>query len=208
MKIYLNTADFKSGDQTNETPLFMAEVSDNSGINQVGSGIGHDIMLVIDNDPGQSYKLNEYYTSSSGDYTRGTVLFKIPELSTGKHTLTFRIWDMMNNSTVQTLDFEVVKGLEPVIFNIYNYPNPVQSSTRFVVEHDRPETVIAAQVDILDVSGRRVWTFNQSTLDEIYWDVKDSFGRQLSTGVYLYRISITTSKGKVESKINKFVLTD
>lgn len=208
VKIYLNTADFKSGDQTNETPLFMAEVSDKSGINQVGSGIGHDIMLVIDNDPGQSYKLNEYYTSSSGDYTRGTVRFKIPELSTGKHTLTFRIWDMMNNSTVQTLDIEVVKGLEPVIFNIYNYPNPVQSSTRFVVEHDRPETVIAAQVDIFDVSGRRVWTFNQSTLDEIYWDVKDSFGRQLSTGVYLYRISITTSKGKVESKINKFVLTD
>ncbi len=208
VSMYLNTPGFQSGDQTNETPLFVADVSDMSGINQVGSGIGHDITLIIDDDPGMIYTLNDYYTSAVNDYTRGQVRFKLPTLKSGKHTLTFRVWDMLNNSTTQTIDFEVVKGLEPVIFKVYNYPNPVTTSTRFVIEHDRPETVIAAKVDVFDVSGRRVWTFNQSTLDEIQWDVSDGFGRQLPKGVYLYRISIDTGKGYIESKLNKFILTE
>jgi hypothetical protein len=208
IRMYLNTPDFQSGDQTNETPLFVADVSDISGINQVGSGIGHDITLIINDDPGMYYVLNDHYTSAMNDFTRGQVRFKIPELRSGKHTLTFRVWDMLNNSSTQTLDFEVVRGLEPVIYRIYNYPNPVTTSTNFVIEHDRPETVISAQVDVFDVSGRRVWTFQQATLDKIFWDASDSFGRQLPKGVYLYRISINTMKGRVESKLNKFILTE
>ena len=206
VKMYLNVADFQSGDKTNETPLFIAEVSDKSGINQVGSGIGHDMTLIIDDDPGMIYSLNDYYTSEINDFTRGSVRYKLPELKSGKHTLTFRVWDLLNNSTTETLDFEVVRGLEPTIFKIYNYPNPVSAYTRFVVEHDRPETVISALVDVFDLSGRRVWTFKQSTLDEIHWELKDDFGRQLSPGAYMYRISITTSKGLVESRLNKFIL--
>lgn len=206
VKMYLNVADFQPGDKTNETPLFVAEVSDKSGINQVGSGIGHDMTLIIDDDPGMIYSLNDYYTSAINDHTKGNVRFKLPELKSGKHTLTFRVWDLLNNSTTQTLEFEVVKGLEPVIFKIFNYPNPVSTYTRFVVEHDRPETVIAAQVDVFDLSGRRIWMFRQSTLDEIHWELKDDFGRQLSPGAYMYRISVTTSKGLVESRLNKFIL--
>ncbi len=206
VKMYLNVTDFQSGDKTNESPLFVAEVSDKSGINQVGSGIGHDMTLIIDDDPGMIYSLNDYYTSEINDHTRGSLRFKLPELKSGKHTLTFRVWDMLNNSSTQTLDFEVVRGLEPTIFKIYNYPNPVTAYTRFVVEHDRPETVISTQVDVFDVSGRRVWTFLQSTLDEIHWELKDDFGRQLSPGAYMYRISIRTTKGLVESQLNKFIL--
>jgi len=206
--MYLNVPGFQSGDQTNESPLFIADVSDISGINQVGSGIGHDITLIIDDDPGMFFTLNDYYISEINDFTRGQVRFKLPELKSGKHTLTFRVWDMLNNSTTRTLDFEVVKGLQPVIFKISNYPNPVRSFTRFVIEHDRPETVISTKVDVFDVSGRRVWTFNQSTLDEIHWNISDDFGRQLPKGVYLYRISIDTGKGFIESKLNKFILTE
>lgn len=208
IEMYLNVPGFKTGDKTNESPLFIANVNDRSGINQVGSGIGHDITLIINDDPGMIYTLNDYYSTEANDFTRGQVRFKIPELKSGKHTLTFRVWDMMNNSSVQSLDFEVVKGLEPVIYKIYNYPNPVSTFTRFVVEHDRPETVISTQVDVFDLSGRRVWTFNQSTIDEIYWNVTDNFGRQLPKGAYLYRISITDSKGQVNSALNKFILTN
>lgn len=208
INMYLNTAGFKSGDKVNETPLFIAHVSDVNGINQVGSGIGHDILLVIDEDPGKSYVLNDYYKSAMNDYSQGTVRFKLPELRSGKHTLTFRVWDLLNNSSVQTIEFEVVKGLEPEIFSVKNYPNPVRSYTKFVVEHDRPESVMNTQVDIYDLSGRQVWTFKQSTLDEINWDVSDMTGRRLSTGVYLYRISIQTNSKVVRSRMNKLIVVE
>jgi hypothetical protein len=206
--MYLNTADFKSGGQVNETPMLIANVSDMNGINQVGSGIGHDIMMVIDDDPDQSYILNDFYKSDLNDFSKGTIRYKMPTMKSGKHSVSLRVWDLLNNSTVQTMDFEVVKGLEPEIFNIYNYPNPVKSYTKFVVEHDRPETVLNATVDIYDLSGRKVWTFNQSTLDEITWDMNDIYGQRLKTGVYLYRVSILSNSNKVFSKINKLMIVE
>ncbi|MDO9634676.1 MAG: type IX secretion system sortase PorU [Paludibacter sp.] len=208
ISMYLNTPDFKSGGKVNETPLFIANVSDINGINQVGSGIGHDIMLIIDEDPGQSYILNDYYKSALNDFTQGTIRFKLPELRSGKHTLTFRVWDLLNNSSTQSLEFEVVRGLEPEIFSVYNYPNPVKSYTKFVVEHDRPETVLNATVDIYDLSGRLIWSFKQSTLDEITWNVNDAYGQKLQSGVYLYRISIQSNSNQVYSKINKLILIE
>jgi hypothetical protein len=208
IKMYLNSPDFVNGGKVNETPVFFAEISDINGINQIGSGIGHDMMLVVDEDPGQTYILNEFYESALNDYTKGTLRFKLPELRSGKHTLRFRAWDLLNNSSVKTIEFEVVKGLQPQILNIYNYPNPVKQNTRFVIEHDRPETVLDATIDIYDTSGRRVWTFKQSTLDEISWDASDSFGKKLKTGVYMYRISIQTSDKQVYSKMNKLMIIE
>jgi hypothetical protein len=208
IEMFLNSTEFKSGGKVNETPLLVANVSDVNGINQVGSGIGHDIMLIIDDDPGQSYILNDFYKSDLNDFTRGTIRFKLPTMKSGKHTVSIRVWDLLNNSSLQTLDFEVVKGLEPEIFSIYNYPNPVKSYTKFVVEHDRPETVLNATVDIYDLSGRLVWTFKQSTLNEINWDMTDIYGQRLKTGVYLYRISILSNSDQVFSKINKLMIVE
>lgn len=208
IEMYLNSTDFKSGGKVNETPLLIANVSDINGINQVGSGIGHDIVLIIDDDPGQTYILNDFYKSDLNDYTKGTIRYKLPSMKSGKHSASLRVWDLLNNSSLLTVDFEVIKGLEPKIFNIYNYPNPVKSYTKFVVEHDRPETVLNATVDIYDLSGRLVWSFKQSTLDEISWDMNDMYGQRLKTGVYLYRISILSNSDQVFSKINKLMIVD
>ena len=208
IEMYLNSTDFKSGGKVNETPLLIANVSDINGINQVGSGIGHDIVLIIDDDPGQTYILNDFYKSDLNDFTKGTIRFKLPVMKSGKHSASIRVWDLLNNSSLHTVDFEVIKGLEPEIFSIYNYPNPVKSYTKFVVEHDRPETVLNATVDIYDLSGRLVWSFKQSTLDEISWDMNDMYGQRLKTGVYLYRISILSNSDQVFSKINKLMIVD
>jgi len=208
IKLFLNTTDFVSGEKVNETPVLIAEIQDINGVNQVGSGIGHDIVLIIDDDPGKTYVLNEYFESAINDYSKGTVRFKLPVLKSGKHTLTVRAWDLLNNSGSNTIDFEVVKGLEPVIFKIGNYPNPVKEYTKFTIEHDRPETVVSATVDIFDVSGRKIWTFTQSTLDEISWYLSDTAGNSLKSGVYLYRISLTDKYSQVYSKISKMMLIE
>lgn len=206
--MYLNNPTFKTGDKVNEAPVFIAHVQDESGINQVGSGIGHDITLVLDEDPEKTYNLNDFYQSVANDYTQGTVRYKLPTLSEGKHILTFKVWDLMNNSSEKTVEFEVVKGLEPQIFSVSNYPNPVKSYTRFVVNHDRPESVLDTQVDIFDLAGRKVWSFKQATLGDIEWNVQDSRGRLLPTGVYLYRVAITLDNKTVHSKMNKLIITE
>jgi hypothetical protein len=63
VQMYLNSENFVSGDKVNETPLFIANISDPHGVNTVGSGIGHDVTLTVDEDPSQSYVLNDYFVA-------------------------------------------------------------------------------------------------------------------------------------------------
>lgn len=208
LSIYLNHKDFVSGEKVNETPLFVAEIYDENGINTVGAGIGHDVLLVVDNDMSKTYILNEYLNLDLGTYKSGSLKFFIPELQDGKHTLRFRVSDLLNNTTTKTLDFEVVKGLEMSIFAVKNYPNPATpyTGTTFEIQHDRPETLLSVQVDIYDISGRKIYSFVQSTMDKIYWDLSSSEGFKVSNGMYIYRVTINTSDGNSVSKSNKIII--
>lgn len=158
MTIYLNTPDFHSGGQTNHTPLFVAELEDADGINTVGNGIGHDLSLCIDGSAVLTYNLNDYYTPTAGDYTRGAVYFSVPDLTEGKHTLSFRAWDLLNNSSTKTLDFEVVRGLRPNLFSVICTQSPARESTTFVLSHNRPGSTLAVRMSVYDFSGRELWT--------------------------------------------------
>lgn len=208
VQLYLNSENFVSGNKVNETPLFIATVSDIDGINTVGSGIGHDVLLTIDQNPSQSYILNDYFQAAPNSYTDGTIKYKLPEMTDGKHTLTFRVWDLLNNSTSKTLDFEVVKGLKPTIFSISNYPNPVKTSTQIVVIHDRPETILNTTVEIFDLSGRKIWSFAQSSAENVTWDLVTNNGVRVKAGIYLYRVSIKTNDSEISSKTNKMLIVE
>lgn len=208
VKLYLNSENFVSGNKVNEEPLFIANVSDTNGINTVGSGIGHDVMLTIDQDPTQSYILNDYFQAKENSYSEGTIRYKLPEMSNGKHTLTFRVWDLLNNSTTQSINFEVEKGLTPTIFNTYNFPNPVKSETNIIVEHDRPETILKTSVEIFDLSGRKIWSFSQASAKNIKWNLAGDDGITVKTGVYFYRVTIKTANSDSYSKTNKMLITE
>ena len=192
----------------NETPVFMASVSDPDGINTVGSGIGHDVMLTIDHDPAQSYVLNDYFQANTNSFTNGVINYKIPFMENGIHTLTFRVWDLLNNSTTDSINFEVVTGLAPEIFSVYNYPNPVKTETKIVVIHDRPETILKTTVEIFDISGRKIWSFSQTGADNISWNVLSNNGYKVKTGIYFYRVSIKTMNSESTSKTNKMLIVE
>lgn len=209
VKLYLNSETFVTGDKVNETPLFIANISDLHGINTVGgSGIGHDVMLTIDQDPSQSYILNDNFQSAANSYTDGIVKYKLPQMVNGKHTLTFRVWDLLNNSTTQSIDFEVISGLNPVIFAVSNYPNPVKTETRFMVNHDRPETLLSTTVEVFDLSGRKIWSETQPSADNLTWNLISNNGQKVKSGIYLYRVNIKTTDSDITSKTNKMVIVE
>ena len=208
IKLLLNTQNFVSGDVVNESPLLMAQIKDVSGINKVGSGIGHDLLITIDNDPSQSKVLNDFFETKANSYSEGSLQYKLSNLSEGKHTLTFKAWDLLNNSASETIEFEVIKGLQPVIFKVYNFPNPVKTGTSIVVEHDRPETILNTLIEIFDLSGRKIWQFEQSNADNVQWDLRGADGVKVKAGIYFYKVSISTNNSEVYSKTNKILVLE
>lgn len=211
IRIYLNTPDYEPGDKTNETPLFVAEIADEDGINTVGNGVGHDLSLCIDSSPVLTYNLNDYYVSASGDYTRGTVRFSIPELTEGRHVLTFRAWDLLNHSSVATLEFEVVRGLQPGLLSVRCSRSPARESTRFLLQHNRPGSTLGVRLSVYDLSGRELWTHTEQGISsgetyEVEWNLCSNAGQRLAPGVYLYRASIVSGGSSESVKAQKILI--
>ncbi|MCL2597501.1 MAG: type IX secretion system sortase PorU [Paludibacter sp.] len=204
--MYLNSPNFKDGSKVNETPYFVVRVSDEYGINTIGNGIGHDATLILNNDPQEIFILNDYFIADFGTYQSGTFEYLLPELKDGKYSLSFKVWDLLNNSSQAQLNFEVQKGLKPDIFDLYNYPNPAGDYTIFEIVTDRPQDVLQAKIEIFDMMGRKIWEFSQKTTDKIRWDINSSNGTYLSSGIYIYRLTLSTLNSGTSYKSNKLII--
>jgi hypothetical protein len=193
---YLNSRSFSNGDKVNTTPFFRAELYDESGINASGSSIGHDLELIIDGDVSKTYNLNDYFTFDFGDYRSGAVNFSIPELSIGRHTLLFRAWDVLNNSSVSQLSFEVVENLSADDLRVVCTKNPASSRTSFVISQNMSGTDMDVVMDVFDFSGRQLYkrsltgVTTSNNVSVIDWDLCLSGGSRLQTGVYLCRFTV------------------
>lgn len=206
MHIYLNTPAFKDGDKTYETPRFFADLYDENGINTAGAGIGHDLMLIIDDDAKKTYALNEYFTAANNSYQAGQVSYLMETLPSGPHSLLFRAWDMLNNSTTQVLNFIVEAGLDPSIYSITTYPNPVQAAgvLNLVVNYDQPDELLQTEIYLYNTSGQMLWSHIQQNPDRVLINLAEL---GLNAGVYIYSVRLKSASSGYSISSGKIIVT-
>ncbi|MFV7235066.1 type IX secretion system sortase PorU [Flavobacterium sp. ZB4R12] len=212
VKLYMNDETFVSGGTTNESPFLLAFLEDENGIN-TASGIGHDIVAIVDGDVNNPYILNDYYQTKLDDYTNGTLRFPLRNLSVGLHTISFKAWDVYNNPIITEIQFIVVGDETLTLTHVLNYPNPFVNYTEFWFTHNRPYEALDVQVQVMTITGKVVWTKNQiiSTegflSKEITWDGKDDFGSKIGKGVYVYKLTVKSNlTNKKTEKFEKLVI--
>ncbi len=207
--LYLNSQDFKEGDVVNESPVLMAYLHDDSGINTTGSGIGHDIMAIIDNKEALTVSLNSYYVSNVGDYTSGSISYLLPTMEAGEHSLLFRAWDVMNNPSTREIRFNVQEGLRPAIFN-FTVKGKVQTNAIFQLTTDRMQSELNVRIEVYDVTGRKVWTKSDisesdTNIYRVNWDLQSADG-SIPPGVYIAKAFVNYKNGGNATKAAKFVV--
>ncbi|MGM0409084.1 MAG: type IX secretion system sortase PorU, partial [Bacteroidota bacterium] len=212
IKLYMNDENFVSGGVTDENPVLYAILTDSSGINTVGSGIGHDITAVLDNNTSDIIVLNDYYEADIDDYQKGKIEYLFNKMEDGEHQLKLKVWDVYNNSSEEYLDFLVAESEELAIKNLLNYPNPFTERTAFYFDHNRPNESLEVMIQVFTVTGKLVKTIH-STINSngfrsepVYWNGLDDFGDPIGRGVYLYQVKIRTIDGETVTKIEKLVI--
>jgi hypothetical protein len=212
ISLFLNEETFIDGGLTNESPILIAKLFDENGINTVGNGIGHDITAIIDAETSNPIVLNDYYNADLDTYQSGSLRYNLTNLEPGEHSLTLKVWDVNNNSSESTINFEVRLSEEFALDHVLNYPNPFTTNTSFFFEHNQACNALEVQIQIFTVSGKLVKTINQAVYNECFrsdgiaWDGRDDFGDQLAKGVYIYNLSVTNAENQRASKIEKLVL--
>jgi Peptidase family C25 len=212
VKLYMNDENFVSGGITNDSPFLLAILEDENGIN-TASGIGHDIIAILDGDVSNPFILNDYYQTKLDDYTHGTLRFPLRNLAAGLHTISFKAWDVYNNPITVEIQFVVVGDETIALTHVLNYPNPFVNYTEFWFTHNRPYEPLDVQVQVMTITGKIVWTKNQIITTEgflskeITWDGKDDFGDRIGKGVYIYKLTVKSSlTNKKSEKFEKLVI--
>lgn len=200
--LYLNTPDFPDGGVVGTNATFYASVKDSTALSMVSGNIGHDMEMWLDNDASTTTTLNDWFAFEYDSYKQGLVTYPLTDLQAGRHLLSFRAWDVFDNSTTTSLAF-VVKEDDIATFDVYATQTNDGTSrfvTTFVVNETADKQVVT---EVFNIWGQRVWHgTTTATVGNSYasidWAYTDYAGRKLPSGVYLYRSIVGNEKTKAK----------
>lgn len=210
VNLYLNNEKFKTNDRVSSSALLLVKLFDESGINTVGTGIGHDIVAIIDNDFSKPMILNDFYQSEINSYQNGQVLFPLNNLDPGEHTISVKVWDVQNNSTVKEISFIVEDGFE--ITSVINYPNPVSFNTTFEITHNLPGDIFNTTIEIFNLRGFKIYEINETTGSygtveaTVRWDITETNYPIDSEKLLVYRVTMKNQQGLTATGAGKLLL--
>lgn len=191
---------WQDGGKTGPDPYLFAKLHDENGINTVSSGIGHEIIGILDGDEENVIILNDYYRAERDNYKKGTVYHQLSGLSEGLHTLKIRVWDVANNWAEATTSFVVVSDDKLEITEAKPFPNPLLAShdgVQFLVGFTQIERDFDIQIRVYDLGGKVVRVLDDSFFATgnyyrgLQWDGRTAQGFPVSDGFYVYEVTLT-----------------
>lgn len=197
---FLNHQSFIDGDAVNPSPMFIARVTDNEGINLSTAGVGRHMSLTVDGTVTYD-DVARYFTPVADGSNGGTVAYPLSDLAEGHHELIFRVYDTSGNAARATLAFAVAEGLAPKLFEVYTDANPARIEANFYLRHDRPDATLTVTVEMFDLLGHMVWTSKATDRSDMFtsapikWDLRDMGGRRVQRGIYIYRVTASEASG-------------
>ncbi len=214
--LFVGDSTFVSGATVEADPELIVQLFDDSGINTVGTGVGHEILLAINGNEEDAVDIGSAFVAEPDSYQSGEIRWPLSDLETGLNTVSVRAWDVLNNSNSAEISFSVANNEVLDVFNVYNYPNPMNRETRFVFEHNQPSgTPADVQIRIYTLSGRPIRTIHSDeALPEgvlgsgplmVHWDGKDDDLDRPATGIYLYRIRVAVDRGNGERQVSEYI---
>ncbi len=210
IKLFLDNEKFKNGDKVSKSPLLLADLQDESGINTSGSAIGHDIVAILDNQTDKMILLNSYFETATDSYKKGKVIFQLPGMNDGVHTLRFRVWDLANNSSETEIKFLVSAQL--VIKSVITFANPFKEYIDFVAEYNRYSEKMTVQIEIYSLQGVLVDQVRVESASSGFTTLPVRWNpglnnHRLAAGMYYYRYHLTASDGSSDTKTGQIAYT-
>ncbi len=206
VRLFINDTAFKSGGISDPNPLAIGLMEDESGINAVGLGIGHNVVLELD---GQPKNVNTAYQANIDDFTKGSIEYQYYDLTPGEHRLSLRAWDVLNQWGYDELTFTVIDAADPILNQLEIFPNPFTSELNFNLEHNQKGEEGELRLTLVDNQGKVVWEWKENmileakTSDLPKFFVSDVPAGKLVPGFYHARVRWTRSNDGKSARIQE-----
>ncbi len=204
VRLFLNDTTFVGGGLVPPSADLIVRLADETGLNTAGTGVGHELLLVVNGDERNAVDIGALFEADPGAYASGQVRYALRDLPAGPGSVRVRAWDVLNNSGEAALDFVVSASEKLDVSGVLNFPNPMVGGTRFVFGHNRPGRAARVQIRIYTLNGVPVRTLeNFETLPagvlpggpvQVPWDGRDADGDRLAAGIYLYKVRVEVDR--------------
>ncbi len=215
IQLFMDDTTFADGGLTGSRTQLLAHLSDEHGISIATASLGQEMVATLTHQTTNvttEWPLDEFYVTDLDTYQSGSVVYPLDNLADGPYTLTLRAGDTYNNFTEAQTTFVVGEEQQLQLTNVYNYPNPFDQSTTFVLDHNRPGDDLSVSLDILDGQGRVVASLarefpNSATRLEAVWGGHQS-AQIMLPGIYVARITVQSlSDQQACQKFHKLIIS-
>ncbi|MBI9072556.1 MAG: type IX secretion system sortase PorU [Melioribacteraceae bacterium] len=205
VEIFYDDASFENSYLVNPNFNLIVNVSDDSGLNTTGTGIGHKLEGILNDDIEKPIDLTNYFVGDKdADGKSGVINYSFLGLESGEYKIKVKAWDVYNNPGESESYFSVVNETGLAVRNVVNYPNPFSANTVFTFQHNLTIDV-DVKIKIYTVAGRLIREIEENNILEkfvkIPWDGRDEDGDNLASGTYLYKLNVKTSDGEYNNNI-------
>lgn len=200
VKPSINHFQFKNRDLTHPNPLLLVDLFDDNGINASGNSIGHDLVATLDGKT--QYVLNDFYSSTTGNFKKGLVRFPLSGLSAGLHSIKVKAWDVANNSTESNIEFIVIDSKAGTqIISLSAYPNPFSNTINIVVTHNMTSSQNnQIKYSMVNAMGQTIYQKSEVLSPASVTNLRFTAPSTAVPGVYLLTVEIVQAGKRIDSK--------
>ncbi|MBI5660891.1 MAG: type IX secretion system sortase PorU [Ignavibacterium album] len=200
INIFFDDENYQSAYLVGSSPLLIVKLNDETGLNTTGTGIGHKLEGILNEQVNNPIDFTNYFTSDlDAGGKSGKINYQFSKLDGGDYSIQIKAWDIFNNFSTEKAYFSVVGDEDLVVRDIYNYPNPFGGRTTFTFQQNLSEP-IDVKIRIFTIAGRLIKEIERQYVNDRYvtidWDGRDTDGNELANGTYLYKLIVRTSDGK------------
>jgi len=203
--MYVNDeAVFAEGNAVGSNSLLYLSTTDDQGINIQSNSGDKDMKLVLD-DGKKSFSDVSSYVNVADEGRTVNIEFPLNNLSEGLHTLTYTVYDLLGNSTSQTITF-LVGQTGSATLKADKLPAFLDGEVNFDFETSftsRPEVIVR----VTDATGKLVWKTTTNSFP-VAWDMKDMDGRKVPAGLYRYFGTYHDGSNYGGTPISKLIVLD
>lgn len=210
LEVFLNDTLYMPGTAAGTNLAVFVRAEDQDGINTTGTGIGHDLMAVVEGPETKTFVLNEFFNYEPGSYTRGTASLPLGTLPDGSYVMRVVAWDNCNNPSDAYLSFTLDKS-RLILNNLFAYPNPASDFVTFSFNHNLAGNQLKAELRIFDIDGRLVHQKTEIIHNTGYRSIDLTWncsvgGTRVGAGIYPFSLTLTDERGRMAHAASKLVV--
>lgn len=205
IEVYFDDLAFESSYLVNSNFTLLAKLEDETGINTTGSGVGHNLEAIINDDEDNPIDLTSSFVGDlDAGGKSGIVNYKFSNFEEGDYKIRVEAWDVFNNLSSEETFFSVVNSNDLALREVVNYPNPFSSNTTFTFQHNLTKA-LDVKIKVYTIAGRLIREIEQfNILDKfvrVPWDGRDRDGDELANGTYLYKLIVESTDGEFRETV-------